>query len=108
MTTPGGNEDEMATAAAGAERTRRHVRAHGRVQGVYFRASVADRAWSLGVDGWVRNVPDGSVEAVFDGPVEAVERMVDYCAHGPADARVEGLRVEEGPAGDLPTGFEVR
>jgi len=73
---------------------RAHVVVHGAVQGVFFRAETRDRARSLGLAGWVRNVPDGTVEAVFEGDDERVESMVDWCRRGPAGARVEEVEVE--------------
>jgi len=66
---------------------------HGRVQGVFFRASTQERAAEAGVAGWVRNCPDGSVEAVLEGPPGAVETVVEFCREGPGPARVE--RVDE-------------
>lgn len=79
----------------------------GRVQGVFFRGTCAERARSLGMAGWVRNLPDGRVEAVFEGPDGLVERMVDWCRHGPDLARVEDLeRVVEEPVGERD--FRVR
>jgi len=72
---------------------RRRVVIHGRVQGVFFRGSTVDRAREVGVKGWVRNRPDGTVEAVFEGSAAQVEEMVRYCREGPPWARVE--RVEE-------------
>ncbi|MGZ4257799.1 MAG: acylphosphatase [Gaiellaceae bacterium] len=87
--------------------TRVHVLVRGRVQGVFFRAEARGRAESLGVAGWVRNLPDGSVEAVFEGEAARVESMVDWCRRGPAGAEVEAVDVEhEEPAGE--TGFRVR
>ncbi len=72
----------------------------GLVQGVYFRASVRDRARSLGVAGWARNLPDGGVEAAFEGPPEAVESMVEYCRRGPGSAVVQEIEVtRERPEG---------
>jgi acylphosphatase len=86
---------------------RARVVVRGRVQGVFFRAEARARARSLGLTGWVRNLPDGSVEAVFEGPQEAVESMVRWCEDGPAGARVDDVDVMwEQPAGDV--GFEVR
>jgi acylphosphatase len=73
--------------------TRRRVVVHGRVQGVFFRGSTAERARELRVNGWVRNRPDGTVEAVFEGSAAQVAEMVRYCRQGPPWARVE--RVEE-------------
>ena len=70
----------------------------GRVQGVGYRAWVEDTALLNGLDGWVRNRRDGSVEALFAGEPEAVERMVAACARGPERARVAG--VERHPAED--------
>ncbi len=87
--------------------TRARAVIRGRVQGVFFRAEASARARSLGLTGWVRNLPDGSVEAVFEGPQEAVESMLRWCAQGPAGARVDAVEVAwEPPAGD--TAFEVR
>lgn len=73
-------------------RIRRRVVVHGRVQGVWFRDSMRREAERLGVFGWVRNMPDGSVEAALEGDEGAVDRLVAWCDHGPPGARV--LRVE--------------
>ncbi len=79
---------------------RKRVRAHGRVQGVFFRDSVRRVAASAGVAGWARNCADGTVEAVFEGPPEAVERLVDVCRSGPGHAEVTQLDVaDEEPEG---------
>jgi acylphosphatase len=87
--------------------TRVRVRVRGRVQGVFFRAEARARAESFGVAGWIRNVPDGAVEAVFEGEDERVESMVEWCRRGPAGAEVEAVEVErEEPVGE--TGFRVR
>jgi acylphosphatase len=73
----------------------------GRVQGVFFRAETARRARSLGLAGWVRNNPDGTVEAVFEGDRERVESMVEWSGRGPALAEVDGVEVEwEQPRND--------
>jgi acylphosphatase len=78
----------------------------GRVQGVGYRAFVHRTAVALGLSGWVRNRPDGSVEAVLAGPRDAVEDMIARCRTGPRAAKVTGLDVV--PA-DIPApGFEVR
>ena len=77
------------------------------MQGVGFRYDTRARARSLGLGGWVRNCPDSSVEAVFEGEAEAVESMLDWCRRGPRGARVERVDVsDESPAGE--TGFAVR
>jgi len=73
---------------------RAHVRVHGAVQGVFFRVETRDRARSLGISGWVRNLRDGAVEAVFEGPEERVESMVEWCRRGPAGARVQSVDVD--------------
>ena len=86
---------------------RRRVVADGKVQGVYFRDSTQERADELGVAGWVMNRADGGVEAVFEGPEQAVEEMVAFCGSGPGHAQVSSLDVsEEDPAGLA--GFEIR
>jgi acylphosphatase len=87
--------------------TRRRVRAHGRVQGVFFRDSVRREAARRGVAGWVRNCGDGSVEAVFEGPPDAVAAMVDYCRAGPGHSDVSQLD-ESSEAPEGLGGFEVR
>jgi acylphosphatase len=69
----------------------------GRVQGVFFRATCAGRARSLGLGGSVRNLPDGRVEAAFEGPSEDVEAMVAWCRTGPEHARVDEVEIHEEP-----------
>ena len=79
---------------------RKHVVVHGRVQGVFLRDTVRRRARSLGVAGWIRNRADGTVEAVFEGEPEAVERLVEFCRSGPRGAVVDRIEVtEEEPEG---------
>ncbi|MEM2989270.1 MAG: acylphosphatase [Candidatus Bathyarchaeia archaeon] len=72
---------------------RAHVFVSGLVQGVFFRHETARRAIRLGVRGWVRNLPDGRVEAIFEGERESVEKLVEFCRHGPPGAIVEDLEV---------------
>ena len=96
-----------AEAPARGLRTRKRVVVHGRVQGVWFRASTQEEARLARVSGWVSNRPDGSVEAVFEGSRDAVERMLRYVQRGPRGARVEHVEVhEEAPRGEQ--GFAVR
>jgi acylphosphatase len=77
------------------------------VQGVWFRQSTALRAEELGVDGWIRNLDDGRVEAVFEGAAPAVEQALDYARTGPERARVDGFEAfDEAPTGER--GFTVR
>ena len=70
-----------------------HVRISGRVQGVSFRVWTQRRASSLGLSGWVRNLANGEVEAVFSGPAEDIEAMLSECRHGPRLARVEKIDI---------------
>lgn len=72
-----------------------HLRIEGRVQGVWFRESMRREAERLGVVGWVRNRPDGSVEAVAQGPAEAVDALVEWARSGPPQARVERVVLAE-------------
>lgn len=73
----------------------------GSVQGVGFRYATRSRAASLALGGWVRNCPDGAVEAVFEGPVERVESMVAWCRRGPSGARVDSVETaQEAPEGE--------
>jgi acylphosphatase len=85
---------------------RRHVLIYGFVQGVGFRFAVEREALSRGVSGWVRNQPDGTVEAVFEGEPEDVESLVDFCRRGPRGAAVERVDVEADSPEGL-TGFRV-
>lgn len=78
----------------------------GRVQGVFFRASMRERAEQLGVAGWVRNEPDGSVRAHLEGDPDAVDSLVAWCFHGPPAAIVQDVRHTPGDASGA-TGFQV-
>jgi acylphosphatase len=87
--------------------TRKRVVVSGRVQGVFFRDTMRRRAEAAGVAGWVRNTPEGVVEAVFEGDPEAVDELVEFSRRGPSRAEVASVDVtEEQPEGL--TGFEVR
>jgi acylphosphatase len=85
----------------------RHLAIRGRVQGVFYRAWTVQTAMALGITGWVRNRPDGSVEAQASGSSEAVEAFVSRCRSGPPSARVDELVVTEVPA-EPTSGFEQR
>ncbi len=74
-------------------KTRAHVYISGRVQGVFFRAHMMDEGWRLGLTGWVRNMPDGRVEAVFEGDESAVDAMISWCHEGSPYSRVEDVEV---------------
>lgn len=87
---------------------RRRVVVHGRVQGVFFRDSCRAEASRLGVAGWVRNLRDGRVEAVFEGPAAAVDAAVAWCRRGPARAVVESVSVvDEDDAVEGLTSFRI-
>ena len=93
------------TSSAG--RARAHVWISGRVQGVGFRFGTCEQAERLGLGGWVRNLGDGRVEAVFEGPAAEVVQAVAWCRQGPAGAWVSEVRSEpEAPIGE--TGFRAR
>jgi acylphosphatase len=74
-------------------KSRVHVYVSGRVQGVFFRAKTTTLAHSLGLAGWVRNLYDGRVEAVFEGEKESVEKAIEFCRRGPPGAYVDDLVV---------------
>ena len=87
---------------------RAQVIVHGFVQGVWFRQSTKDEATRLGVVGWVRNLPDGSVEAMFEGEKKKVEEIVGWCHRGPSGAQVTGVDVGwERPTGEF-SRFDIR
>ena len=87
-----------------APRTARRIHVKGKVQGVWFRGWAIGQATELGLDGWVRNRIDGSVELVAAGPPERVEDLIARCHHGPPAARVDRVTVEETP-GVVSAGF---
>lgn len=80
----------------------------GRVQGVWFRASTRDEARRLGLTGWVRNLPDGRVQAIFEGGEDRLRLMLDWCRVGPAGARVDQVDARWGAATDSFEEFSVR
>jgi acylphosphatase len=87
---------------------RAHVIISGIVQGVFFRQKTKQQAESQGVTGWVRNLPDGKVEAVFEGEEGAVKTLIEYCHHGPSLAYVTNVDVEwQSYKGEF-SGFKTR
>lgn len=89
------------------ETVTRQLRIHGRVQGVYYRASMVAEATRLGLHGWVRNRADGSVEALAHGGAPAVQALVDWARRGPPQALVERVDVADADPQTLPP-FEQR
>jgi acylphosphatase len=83
------------------------IRVSGSVQGVFFRASTQERASSLGIHGFVRNEPDGSVYIEAEGDESKLEIFRDWCSHGPSRATVERIEVQEKEVKGL-SGFEIR
>ena len=84
------------------------VQIEGLVQGVYFRAHTEEEAVRLGLSGWVRNRPDGGVEAVFEGEAAAVERMLAWCHRGSPRALVRRVTVQAETPQEGATGFSIR
>ena len=78
-------------------KTRAHVYVSGKVQGVFFRQNTKRQAQSQGVKGWVKNLDDGRVEAVFEGEEEAVKALVEFCSKGPKGASVTNIAVDWDP-----------
>lgn len=89
-------------------RTRVRLRIAGRVQGVWYRGATEAHARKLGVDGWVRNLPDGNVEALIEGEPGAVRALVAWCRTGPPGARVTDVTECPEPTGDDLAGFRIR
>jgi acylphosphatase len=87
---------------------RAHVVVSGRVQGVFFRSETQDEAYRQNVTGWVRNLPDGRVEAVFEGEKAKVDALIEFCRRGPLGARVSRVDVVwENYTGEFKT-FSIR
>jgi acylphosphatase len=85
-----------------------HVKIAGRVQGVYYRASMLQRAQNLGLTGWVMNSADGSVEAVAEGAKSKLEELIAWCRQGPTGARVTRIDVRWDAAENSFHGFTIR
>lgn len=84
-----------------------HVWVSGLVQGVGFRYSAARQARALGLTGWVRNLPDGRVEAEFEGGPNAVDQMVEWCREGPAFSRVSDVQVHRETGEERHSAFQI-
>lgn len=83
-------------------------RVRGRVQGVFYRASFRREALSRGLSGWIRNLPDGSVEFQLQGEIGSVETLLDWARAGPENARVDDVDLREVPVDTALAAFEVR
>jgi acylphosphatase len=88
-------------------RVRARVLVSGRVQGVYFRQTTKEVATRNGLTGWVRNLDDGRVEAVFEGDKESIDRTIEWCRTGPPNARVQALDVSFGEYTGEFSGFGI-
>lgn len=89
-------------------KVRAHLLVKGRVQGVFFRESTQREAHQHHVSGWIRNLPDGDVEAVFEGEAESVEALIDFCKVGPPRARVTRSEVTWETVTDQDEAFRIR
>jgi len=90
-----------------AQFARVHFKVHGRVQGVYFRASAVERAQALGLTGWVKNCPDGSVEGLAEGQRGNLEKMIAWCGEGPAGAKVTNVETRWDTARNAFSAFTI-
>ena len=89
---------------AGADRSRTHLVIRGLVQGVSYRASARAEALRLGLTGWVRNLPNGDVEAIAEGDLTRLQQFVAWCRRGPDEAHVESVKEEPAqPTGEFAT-----
>ena len=98
----------MSEAGGPSDLRRVRIVVSGRVQGVWFRESTRQRAIELGVTGWVRNLQDGRVEAVFEGGSKAVEAAIEFVREGPQLAEVRELQLDELTSAERLDGFRVR
>lgn len=85
----------------------RKLKISGKVQGVYYRASMQQKARTLGVDGWVQNLPNGQVYAEIEGELTTLQAMIEWCKQGPAFAAVEQVEIAEGMVQHF-SGFEIK
>lgn len=90
------------------KKIRNHVFVSGWVQGVFFRASIREKAKQLEITGWVKNLADGRVEAVLEGEKEAIEKMVKWLKVGPPLARVDRVEIEHQPFQNHFQNFKIK
>jgi len=86
---------------------RAHIIVKGLVQGVYYRVTTKQKADSLDLSGWVKNLPDGDVEVVVEGNKEKIEQLIDWCWQGPPGAKVDGVEVKWSPCQNEYQGFNI-
>lgn len=91
-----------------SDKTRTHLFISGLVQGVFFRANTAQKAKQLGLTGWLKNLPDGRVEAVFEGEKEKINQIIEWAKEGPSSAQVNDVEVENEEYKDEFNNFEIR
>ena len=89
-------------------KTNVHVKISGRVQGVWFRANTKQKAEQLGVVGWVKNTPDGCVEAIFEGEEKLVKEMLEWCNHGPPLAKIDNVEIKNQNPTDAFDEFSIK
>lgn len=77
-----------------SQAVRAHIIVSGLVQGVYYRVSTKQEALTIGITGWVKNRPDGTVEAMLEGEKQRVAQLIDWCRQGPPDAQVSSVQVD--------------
>jgi acylphosphatase len=87
---------------------RAHIFIEGKVQGVFFRARATERAVRLDVTGWIRNLPNGKVEGIFEGEEENVDKLIDFCRVGPSTAEVKKIDVEKSTYTDEFDDFRIK
>jgi len=87
---------------------RAHITVHGRVQGVFFRANTIKMARELGLKGYTRNMPDGTVEIITEGPKDNINKFVDYCKKSPGSSKVSKIDVKFGKANNEFDGFAIK
>ena len=87
---------------------RAHITVHGRVQGVFFRANTIKMARELGLKGYTRNMPDGTVEIITEGPKDNINKLIDYCKKSPGNSEVSKIDVKFGKANNEFDGFAIK
>jgi len=90
------------------DKTRVHLFISGLVQGVFFRANTAQKAEQLGLNGWVRNLPDGKVEAVFEGEKEKIDKIIEWVKEGPPLAKIDDVKIQEEKYKNEFNNFKIR